>query len=223
MSKMPDSIIKVSFPPNPEFARPVQEMLRSALTRKALQFAQSRIKDKMRANPREPVMHHVMRVATIVSDVFHGDGHAIALALLHDVMEDGNASLSKVQRIMGRRLADDVTLLTKPILGSSAIRQRLYLNGLAQASESVKLVKLADFLDNICARRQTQRLRTTTASALRLCEILRRQLLSPPLERALVFVETAAIESLRSMAMTGAIGTNANCRAQTPANAGRER
>ncbi len=195
---MPDSIIEVSIPANPEFAKPIQEMLRSALTRKALQFAQSQIKERFRSNPHEPVMHHVMRVATIVSDVFHGDGHAIAVALLHDVMEEGNASPSKVERAMGRHLANDVALLTKPILGSRAIRQRLYLNVLAQAPESVKLVKLADCLDNICARRHTRRIRATSTSALRFCQMLRSQALSPQIERALVFVEAAALDSLRS-------------------------
>lgn len=134
---------------------------------------------------------HPLRVAAIVDDVFFGDSHMVAVALLHDVIEKQKASIAGLERRMGRAVAGDVTLLTRPFLGPEASRERMYFDGLICAPERVLLVKAADYLDDICNAPQGMDNSIITDSASRFVALIRPRAVDERLTRALAFLDAA--------------------------------
>lgn len=71
-------------------------------------------------------------------------------ALLHDVVEDTEATIEDVERLFGEEIAKLVWYLTKPYdgAGNRAHRKELYGFQLGQAPEGAKIVKYFDMLHN---------------------------------------------------------------------------
>jgi GTP pyrophosphokinase len=131
----------------------------SGLIRKAFLFANSAHDQQKRASG-EPYITHAMAVAEILVQL-HLDPHAIAAAILHDVVEDTQYSLDELEQEFGEQVAhlvDGVTKLafiehqdlsergTKEHLHAESLRKLL----LAMAEDvRVVLIKLADRLHNM--------------------------------------------------------------------------
>ena len=102
----------------------------------------------------DPYFSHPLEVAGILTDL-KLDSASIATALLHDIVEDTEASLSDIELLFGpdiARLVDGVTKLTRLELQSEQTKHAENFRKLLLAmSEDIRvlLVKLADRLHNM--------------------------------------------------------------------------
>jgi (p)ppGpp synthase/HD superfamily hydrolase len=80
------------------------------------------------------------------------DEDLIAAAVLHDVVEDCNVSIQDLETQFGMPVAAVVEMLTNASKGLAAHRsdrKKADFNRISDASQDVRLVKLADRIDNI--------------------------------------------------------------------------
>lgn len=97
----------------------------------------------------EPYVTHPIAVSELVRE--HGLSEtAIVAALLHDVVEDTDATLEEVWELFGEEVAEYVWYLTKPpeFVGNRSIRKEHDRNRLAIAPEEVKFIKFYDVVHN---------------------------------------------------------------------------
>lgn len=88
-----------------------------------------------------PYFSHPAAVADIVSRYFPGNDEAVAIAFLHDVVEDCGISHDEIAREFGDAVADGVVALSK-------IPGVPYRAGLLAAPSIVASVKCADIIHN---------------------------------------------------------------------------
>src|SRR5690606_16819467 len=124
-----------------------------ALLNKAYVYAMQKHGSQKRASG-DPYFSHPLEVAAILTDM-HLDEATIAVALLHDTIEDTSATRDEIDELFGPeigRLVEGLTKLKKLDLVSSKAEQAENLRKLLLAiSEDVRvlLVKLADRLHNM--------------------------------------------------------------------------
>lgn len=97
----------------------------------------------------EPYITHPEAVGALVRA--HGlSDTAIIAALLHDTVEDTNATLESVEETFGPKVAEYVWYLTKPpgFVGDRATRKEHDRNRLSLAPEEVRLIKFYDVYHN---------------------------------------------------------------------------
>ena len=94
------------------------------LLNRAYVFATQKHGDQKRASG-DPYFSHPVEVAGILTDL-HLDTASIATALLHDTIEDTNATFGEIQNLFGSEIADMVNGVTKMSLLelSSEMRRR---------------------------------------------------------------------------------------------------
>jgi len=93
---------------------------------------------------------HPLAVAELVRSVRHTEVMLCA-AVLHDVVEDTEATLDDVERIFGHEVACLVEMLTdvsKKSDGNRSARKAIDRGHTAKASADAKTIKLADLIDN---------------------------------------------------------------------------
>lgn len=99
-----------------------------------------------------PYVVHPLRVALILAEE-RGltDEALLATALLHDVLEDAPISFEQLRDVVGSPVAEWVHALSKPPAEkqAKAARDAAYFSALREAPREVRLVKLADRLDNL--------------------------------------------------------------------------
>jgi RelA/SpoT family (p)ppGpp synthetase len=102
----------------------------------------------------DPYFSHPVAVAGLLADL-KLDTHTIIAGLLHDTVEDTNATLEEIEDLFGtnvRQLVDGVTKLSEIEYGSSASKQAENFQKFILATTGdirVLLVKLADRLHNM--------------------------------------------------------------------------
>ena len=125
-----------------------------ALLNKAYVYAMQKHGMQKRASG-DPYISHPLEVAAILTDM-HLDESTIAVALLHDTIEDTSATRDEIDRLFGEdigRLVEGLTKIKKLDLVSRKAKQAENLRKLLLAiSDDVRvlLVKLADRLHNMC-------------------------------------------------------------------------
>jgi len=100
----------------------------------------------------EPYVVHPWRVAlSLIAELEVRDPRVVAVALLHDVLEDTPASVDQLGRQFGSEVARGVQALTRShSRGGRADRSTdPYVQGIVAAGATAVLLKLADKLDNI--------------------------------------------------------------------------
>jgi GTP diphosphokinase / guanosine-3',5'-bis(diphosphate) 3'-diphosphatase len=121
--------------------------------RKAYEYARDRHSGQKRASG-DPYMVHTLAVARQLSDM-HMDLTCVITGLLHDVVEDTQATVPDVKRLFGEdvaRCVDGVTKLSKLKLASREERQAESVRKMLLAMVNdirVIMVKLADRLHNM--------------------------------------------------------------------------
>ena len=123
------------------------------LINRAYVYAMAQHGNQVRASG-DPYISHPLEVAGLLADI-KLDSASIITALLHDTVEDTDATLADIRRMFGSevsRLVDGVTKLSRIESQSSRTRQAENLRKLVLAMSQdirVLLVKLADRLHNM--------------------------------------------------------------------------
>jgi (p)ppGpp synthase/HD superfamily hydrolase len=128
----------------------------------ALTLAATAHRSQTRKGSDVPYIVHLVHVATILQR--HGYGEDLVLAgLLHDIVEDQNVPISRIEREFGPVVAEIVAALTEQKMEDGVprpweLRKRDLLAQLSKASDDAVAVKAADTLHN--ARSLASDLRT---------------------------------------------------------------
>ncbi len=114
-------------------------------------FAEAAHEGQKRASG-EAYIVHPRAVKSILEDEFpeRVDDATLAIALLHDVLEDCDVHPSILRDRWGRAVQEGVTLLSWNIRALDIEREpRIYWSGIRRGPRSVRLVKAADRLHNL--------------------------------------------------------------------------
>lgn len=120
----------------------------------AIQFAFHVHRDHKRKYTGNPYTDHLAEVAGITAAVafkpsFSGDpATAIAVAWLHDCVEDVDVSIPELGARFGEEVAEGVWWLSDLETGNRATRKRLSRERLARAPGWVQTIKVADLISN---------------------------------------------------------------------------
>lgn len=118
---------------------------------RALDFAAHKHIDQRRKGVRaEPYVNHLSEVALLVAEATGGqDAVAVIAALLHDTLEDTDASYEEIERLFGPEVVKVVAETTDDKRMSKAERKQHQIDAAPTASRRAKLVKLADKVSNL--------------------------------------------------------------------------
>ena len=124
----------------------------SELVQQAFAFAKAAHEavGQVRKYTGEPYIVHPVEVADIVQTVAHTEA-MLAAALLHDTVEDTDATMDEIRQLFGHEVADLVEMLTDvsvPTDGHRAVRKAIDRGHTARASAAGKTIKLADLISN---------------------------------------------------------------------------
>ncbi len=117
---------------------------------RAYKFAKEKHEGQVRKYSGLPYIIHPIEVATLVSLVTE-DEEVIMAALLHDVVEDTDTTLSDISRLFGIEIADlvwDLTCVSALSGGNRAKRKKIDRDHTAQACNRAKTIKIADLICN---------------------------------------------------------------------------
>src|SRR3954471_18437790 len=116
----------------------------------AASFAARAHRHQLRKDGLTPYAAHPFRVCLIVRHVFGiDDPEVLTAALLHDTIEDTTTDFDDLEERFGARVAGWVAHLSKDTRLPDEEREAAYMGTLAAAEPAVKVVKLADILDNL--------------------------------------------------------------------------
>ena len=118
------------------------------MIKEAVEFAVEAHKGAVRKGTRIPYIVHPLEAAVIVGSVTE-DEELIAAAILHDVLEDTDASEEEVRGRFGDRGADLVVKETDDKSRSWMERKSEKLRRVREGSRDLKIVVLGDKLSNI--------------------------------------------------------------------------
>jgi hypothetical protein len=116
----------------------------------ALDFATKAHAGQTRKYTGERYIHHPIAVARLVASVTNDKAMIIA-AILHDTVEDTDATLVEIEHLFGADVASLVESLTDvstPQDGLRHMRKEIDRLHIAKASPRAKTIKLADLIDN---------------------------------------------------------------------------
>jgi guanosine-3',5'-bis(diphosphate) 3'-pyrophosphohydrolase len=123
------------------------------VVRRAYEIAAERHRDQIRTSG-DPYLSHLLEVAHILADM-RLDATTLAAALLHDVIEDTEFPLSRIEERFGpevARLVEGVTKISRVKMAAPEARQAENIRKMVLAMVNdvrVVLVKLADRLHNM--------------------------------------------------------------------------
>ena len=123
----------------------------STLAYKAMLFAMDKHKDQVRKYTGNAYVEHLAEVAGIVATVAHKYDCAeemIAVAWLHDVVEDQGVDWTTLVSEFGMKVASGVLTLSDLEQGNRAKRKRLSRERLSKAASEWQTVKYADLISN---------------------------------------------------------------------------
>jgi (p)ppGpp synthase/HD superfamily hydrolase len=101
-----------------------------------------------RENGADHFVNHLIDVATLLARSGVDDAEVLAAAVLHDVVEDTDATLDEVEHRFGTRVSALVASCFDDRSLPQAERQRIQLEGLRRASREAKAITLADHCSN---------------------------------------------------------------------------
>jgi len=123
-----------------------------SLAFKAMQFAREVHKTQVRKYTENPYADHLAEVAgiisTVVFDIIVVPENAIAVAWLHDCVEDQDVKVSFLQSEFNTFIAEGVALLSDMETGNRTTRKAASRVRLASAPGWVQTIKVADLISN---------------------------------------------------------------------------
>ena len=118
---------------------------------RAIEFATQAHQGQYRKYTAEPYITHPLRVMEIVKSVPGHTKEMLVAAVLHDVVEDTDVTLSDIKSEFGDQVARLVSYLTDisvPEDGNRLKRKRKDAEWYAQGPAEAQTIKVADFIDN---------------------------------------------------------------------------
>lgn len=116
-------------------------------TYQAMKFARHAHRDQRRRYTGAPYADHLAEVAGIVATVMRGPVE-IAVAWLHDCMEDQGVTTGDLDHLFGRDVVEGVVWLSDMEQGNRAQRKLMSRERLARAPGWVQTIKCADLISN---------------------------------------------------------------------------
>lgn len=114
--------------------------------KKALELARKRHEGQTRQGGSPYIIHPIRMANILMTEWGLRDADALAATMLHDVVEDTPTTIKEVKDVFGEaigRLVDGMTMWK----GSETYE--LYCKRLARGSETLRIIKCADVLDNL--------------------------------------------------------------------------
>jgi (p)ppGpp synthase/HD superfamily hydrolase len=120
---------------------------------RAYHFAAARhVNQRRKGEAAEPYMNHLTEVAELVAQATCGsDPEVIIAAVLHDTVEDTEATLEELEVHFGQRVAGLVAEVTDDKSLPKQIRKDLQVEHASHASRGAQIIKLADKTSNLRA------------------------------------------------------------------------
>jgi guanosine-3',5'-bis(diphosphate) 3'-pyrophosphohydrolase len=116
----------------------------------AASFAARAHRHQVRKDGQTPYIAHPFRVCLVVRHVFGiDDPDTLAIALLHDTIEDTTTDYDNLAERFGDRVAAAVAVLSKDMRLPEDERESAYVARLSVADATVKIAKLGDLYDNL--------------------------------------------------------------------------
>jgi len=98
----------------------------------------------------EPYVNHLIEVAQLVADsLAEPDVNVVMAALLHDTVEDTNATREEIESLFGADVAKLVSEVTDDKSLSKQERKRLQVENAPHKSPRAQRIKLADKISNV--------------------------------------------------------------------------
>lgn len=118
---------------------------------RALSFAARKHRDQRRkGNHQAPYINHPIEVATLVATVGGCDDVAVLqAAILHDTIEDTDATPEEIEREFGRDVRELVLEMTDDMSLPSPQRKQKQVERASTLSNRAKLIKIADKIANV--------------------------------------------------------------------------
>lgn len=115
----------------------------------ALAYAAGKHAGQFRADGKTPYINHPIAIANILELHGYGNPDLLVAAVLHDVVEDTDATLHEIMMIFGVRAASYVGALTDPKDLSGDAKKEAQFQCIVNSSFSVQAIKLADKISNL--------------------------------------------------------------------------
>lgn len=116
----------------------------------AYHFAASRhVSQRRKGAAAEPYMNHLTEVAELVAEASAGDITLMVAAVLHDTVEDTEATLEELEALFGDEVAALVSEVTDDKALPKQVRKELQIEHAAKASDRAKIIKMADKVSNL--------------------------------------------------------------------------
>lgn len=117
----------------------------------AINFAADRHRNQRRKDVHaSPYINHPIALANVLAnEVFIDDDRVLIAAILHDTLEDTEATEMELVQLFGKEIASIVSEVSDDKTQSSAERKRLQIEHAGTISRLAKLVKLADKICNV--------------------------------------------------------------------------
>ena len=113
-------------------------------------FAAEKHKNQRRKNKNKtPYINHPLKVAQYISEAGVQDVEIWIGAILHDTVEDTDATLEEIESLFGDRVRNLVDEVSDDKSLSKATRKRLQISHAADISYGAKIIKMADKLHNL--------------------------------------------------------------------------
>ena len=122
-----------------------------SIVTRAMEFAADRHRGQGRKDAcNTPYINHPISVANLIADTGGiCDSNVLAAALLHDTVEDTDATLEDIEEYFSREIRDIVMEVTDDKSLPSKERKRLQVVNASRISYEAKLVKIADKISNL--------------------------------------------------------------------------
>ena len=116
----------------------------------ALNFAAQKHRDQKRKDNQTPYINHPIAVAHILlAEAGVADEAVLMAALLHDTVEDTDATFEEIEQHFGQCVRDIVAEVTDDKTLPKAVRKQQQIDHASHLSDRARLIKLADKTANL--------------------------------------------------------------------------
>lgn len=125
------------------------EMQENLIIKAAVYAAEKHIYQRRKGFNQVPYINHPLKVSRLLSQCGENDEVLVVAAILHDVIEDTDATREEISEEFGPEVGDLVLEVTDDKELPYAIRKELQVKGAPTLSANAKKLKIADKICNV--------------------------------------------------------------------------